>query len=94
MRGGETRYPVTEKLVYALIVDAWKLKPYFEAHLIEVVMDQPLRKILENPSRYGRIMKWVIDLSTLHYKPSKSIKAPTLADFMVECTHGPDEGGQ
>ncbi|GAA0140553.1 hypothetical protein LIER_01874 [Lithospermum erythrorhizon] len=35
MRGTETRYPLTEKLGFALIVAARKLKPYFEAHPIE-----------------------------------------------------------
>ncbi|GAA0187357.1 hypothetical protein LIER_34645 [Lithospermum erythrorhizon] len=48
MRGAETRYPLTEKLVYALIVADRKLKPYFEAHQVEVVTDLPLRHILEN----------------------------------------------
>ncbi|GAA0142010.1 hypothetical protein LIER_35497 [Lithospermum erythrorhizon] len=35
MRGAEARYPLTEKLVYALIVAAQKLKRYFKAHLVE-----------------------------------------------------------
>ncbi|GAA0145637.1 hypothetical protein LIER_05789 [Lithospermum erythrorhizon] len=63
MRGAETRYPQTEKLVYALIVAARKLKPYFEAHPVKVVTDQPLLKILENPSMSGRIVKWAIELN-------------------------------
>ncbi|GAA0143735.1 hypothetical protein LIER_35799 [Lithospermum erythrorhizon] len=50
MRGIEIRYPLTEKLVYALIVTARKLKPYIEAHPVEVITSQPLRQILENPS--------------------------------------------
>ncbi|GAA0156793.1 hypothetical protein LIER_14197 [Lithospermum erythrorhizon] len=53
MRGAETRYPLTEKMVFALIVAARKLKHYFEANPIEVITDQPLRKILENPSFSG-----------------------------------------
>ncbi|GAA0168663.1 hypothetical protein LIER_23330 [Lithospermum erythrorhizon] len=39
MRGAETRYPRTEKLVYPLIVADRKFKPYFEAHPVEVVTD-------------------------------------------------------
>ncbi|GAA0144969.1 hypothetical protein LIER_36046 [Lithospermum erythrorhizon] len=42
MRGAETRSPLVEKLVYALIVATRKLKPYIEAHLVEVITDQPL----------------------------------------------------
>ncbi|GAA0151685.1 hypothetical protein LIER_37334 [Lithospermum erythrorhizon] len=56
MRGAETSYPLMEKLVYALIMPAQKLKPYIEAHLVEVISDQPLRQILENPCRSGRIV--------------------------------------
>ncbi|GAA0146302.1 hypothetical protein LIER_06293 [Lithospermum erythrorhizon] len=93
MRGGKKRYPLTEKLVFALIVAARKLKPYFEAHRVEVVKDQPLRHILENPSRSVLIVKWVIDLREfiLRYKPRTSIKAQTLANFMVGFTHGLEE---
>ncbi|GAA0170241.1 hypothetical protein LIER_24544 [Lithospermum erythrorhizon] len=56
-------------------------------------MDQPLRQILENPSRFGWIVKWAINLSEfdLQYKPRTSIKAHALVDFMVECTGRPEE---
>ncbi|GAA0165067.1 hypothetical protein LIER_20563 [Lithospermum erythrorhizon] len=82
-----------EKLMFALIVACQKLKPYFEAHQIEVVMDQPLRQIMENTSRSGRIVKWAIELSEFdpRYKPRMRIKAQALPDFVVECTHGPIE---
>ncbi|GAA0153686.1 hypothetical protein LIER_11862 [Lithospermum erythrorhizon] len=82
-----------ETLVYALIVAARKLKPYFEAHPVEVVTNQPLQQMLENLSHSGRIVKWAIELSDFHlcYNPSTSIKAQDLADFMIECTHDPGE---
>ncbi|GAA0166415.1 hypothetical protein LIER_21571 [Lithospermum erythrorhizon] len=93
MRGVETRYPLIEKLIYALIVALLKLQTYFDAHLVEVIMDQSLQKILENPNRFGRIVKCSIELSEfgLQYKPRTSIKAQALADFMVECTHDSGE---
>ena len=36
----------------------------------------------------GRMVKWSIELSKygLEFRPRKSIKAQTLADFVVECT--------
>ncbi|GAA0162282.1 hypothetical protein LIER_18409 [Lithospermum erythrorhizon] len=60
---------------------------------MEVVTDQPFRHILENPSRSGRNVKWATELSKfdLHYKPSTSIKAQALANFMVEWTHDAGE---
>ncbi|GAA0174037.1 hypothetical protein LIER_27509 [Lithospermum erythrorhizon] len=81
-----------EKLVYAIIVAVRKLKPYFEAQPVEVISDQHLWQILENPIRSGQIVKWAIDLSEfdLRYKPQTSIKEQALADFMVKCTHEPE----
>ena len=38
-REAEERYPRMEKLALALITIAWKLKPYFQAHIIVVLMD-------------------------------------------------------
>ncbi|GAA0170649.1 hypothetical protein LIER_24870 [Lithospermum erythrorhizon] len=60
MRWAETQYPVTEKLVFALIVATPRLKPYFEAHPVEVIMGQQLRKILDNPSKCGQLVEGAI----------------------------------
>ncbi|GAA0149403.1 hypothetical protein LIER_08584 [Lithospermum erythrorhizon] len=70
MRGAKTRYPQTRKLVFSLIVVARKLKPYFEAYPVEVITDQPLQQISENPSWLGRIVKCAIELTEfdLRYK--------------------------
>ncbi|XP_074342428.1 uncharacterized protein LOC141679979 [Apium graveolens] len=45
----ETRYTSMEKLVYALILATRKLRPYFQAHRIEVRTAYPLRHILHKP---------------------------------------------
>ena len=42
-RGAEERYPRMEKLAFALVTAARKLKPYFQAHTIIVLTDQPLK---------------------------------------------------
>ena len=36
LRGAEERYPRMEKLILALVTAARKLRPYFQAHTIEV----------------------------------------------------------
>jgi len=36
LRGAEERYPPMEKLAFTLITTVHKLRPYFEAHTIEV----------------------------------------------------------
>ena len=48
-RGAEERYPRMEKLAFALITAARKLKPYFQAHIIVVLIDQPLKRAMSSP---------------------------------------------
>ena len=43
-RGVEERYPRMEKLAFALITAARKLKAYFQAHTIIILTDQPLKR--------------------------------------------------
>lgn len=51
----ETRYTSMEKLVLALILDARKLRPYFQAHKIEVRTAYPLRQIMHKPKGTRRM---------------------------------------
>ncbi|XP_074327047.1 uncharacterized protein LOC141664986 [Apium graveolens] len=82
----ETRYTNMEKLVYALILAARKLRPYFQAHRIEVRTAYPLRQILHKPESSGRMLKWAIELGQfdLEYCPRTAIKGQALADFVLE----------
>ncbi|GFY90980.1 hypothetical protein Acr_07g0011760 [Actinidia rufa] len=87
--GAEVRYPRIEKIAYALMIAARKLRHYFQAHSIIVLTDQPLKQILQRPDTSGRLLKWSIELSEFHieYKPRTAIKAQALADFIVESTY-------
>ena len=62
-RGAEERYPRMEKLAFALIIAARKLKPYFQAHTIVVLTDQPLKRAMSSPEAAGRMALWAIELS-------------------------------
>ncbi|XP_052190043.1 uncharacterized protein LOC127799867 [Diospyros lotus] len=88
LQGPETRYPFTEKVALALLNASRKLRPYFQAHSISVLTDQPLRSILQKPECSGRLTKWSIELSEydIQYHPRQAIKGQALADFIVECT--------
>ena len=44
LRGAEGRYPQMEKLAFALITASRKLRHYFQAHVINVMTDHPLRR--------------------------------------------------
>ncbi|XP_042511717.1 uncharacterized protein LOC122086839 [Macadamia integrifolia] len=84
----EIRYRKIEKLALALVVTARKLRPYFQAHAIAVLTDQPLRKSLYSPSITGRMVSWAVELSehNIEFRPRSAIKGQALADFLVECT--------
>ena len=86
LRGAEERYPRMEKLILALVTAARKLRPYFQAHTIEVPTEYPMKQVLHKPETSGRLMKWVIELSEfdIRYKPKTAIKWQILADFVME----------
>ncbi|KAL8091611.1 hypothetical protein AgCh_034024 [Apium graveolens] len=97
LHGAELNYSTIEKFALPLVMASRKLRPYFEAHQIEVLTNQPLRNIIHSPKASGRLIKWAIELGefNLKYKPRTAIKAQALADFMVECTIPNQEvGGQ
>ena len=53
LRGAKERYPPMEKLAFALVTVARKLKPYFQAHSVIVLTDKPLRWAMSNPEAAG-----------------------------------------
>ena len=60
LHGAKINYSTIEKFALAMITSR-KLRPYFQAHKIEVLMDQPLRNIMRNPKASVRLVKWAID---------------------------------
>ena len=77
-----------EKLIIALVTIARKLRPYFQAHTIEVPIEHPIKQILHKPKVLGRLIKWAIELSefNIRYKPRTAIKGQVLADFIMKFT--------
>ena len=55
LRRAEERYLPMEKLAFALVTVAHKLKPYFQAHMVVVLTDRPLRRAKSNPDAAGRL---------------------------------------
>ena len=97
LRGVEESYPRMEKLILALVTAARKLRPYFQAHAIEVPTEYPVKQVLHKPETSRRLMKWAIELSEfdIRYKPQTAIKVQVLADFVVEFTSAePSENAQ
>ena len=88
LRGAEERYPRMEKLILALVTAAQKLRPYFQAHTIEVSKEYPMKQVLYKLETSGRLMKWAIELSEfdIRYRPKIEIKGQVLADFVMDFT--------
>ena len=76
LRGAEERYPRMEKLILALVTAVRKLRPYFQAHTIEVPIEYPMKQVLHKPETSERLMKWAIELSEfdIKYKLKTAIK--------------------
>ena len=88
LRGAEGRYPLIEKLAFALITTSKKLRHYFQAHIINVMTDHPLKKAMNKLEAAGRLIQWVVELSDfdIRYQPRHAIKPQALADFIAEFT--------
>ena len=88
LRGVEERYPAMEKLALSLVTAARKLKPYFQAHVINVLTDHPLKKAMNKLEAAGWLIQWAIELSEsdVRYKQREALKAQVLADFIAKVT--------
>ena len=78
-----------EKLAFALVTAACKLKPYFQAHTVVVQTDKPLRRAISNPDVAGRLALWAIELSEfdIQHHPRTAIKGQIVVDFIAKFTH-------
>ena len=56
LRGAERRYSLIEKLAFALITASRKLRHYFQAHVINVMIDHLLKKAMNKLEAAGRLM--------------------------------------
>ncbi|XP_034673387.1 uncharacterized protein LOC117904737 [Vitis riparia] len=72
----ETRYSKMELTVLAFRSAAQKLRPYFQAHPVVVLTDQPLFNILHKLDLTGRMLQWAIELSEygIEFQPRLSMK--------------------
>ena len=77
-----------EKLAFAFLIAARKLKPHFQAHTIVVLIDKPLRKAMSSPEAAGRVALWAVELSEfgIQYHPRTAVKGQVVANFIAEFT--------
>ena len=60
-----------EKLAFALVTVARKLKLYFQAYTIILLTGQPLKRAMSSPKVVGQMALWAIELSEfdIQYRP-------------------------
>ena len=91
--GSGRTIPTNREVGFALIMASKKLRHYFQAHVINVMIDHPLKKAMNKLEAVGRLMQWAVELSEFdfRYQPRHTIKAQALADLIVEFTPNYDD---
>ena len=64
-QGAEAKYPQINKIAFALIVPSWKLRLYFQANPILMMMDQPIKKSMNRSEDARRMIQWAIEFTIL-----------------------------
>ena len=80
-------------MAFALITVSRKLRHYFQAHVINVMTDHPLKKAMNKLEAVGRLIQWAVKLSEfdIKYQLRNAIKAQALEDFIAEFTPSYDD---
>ncbi|CAL9024801.1 unnamed protein product [Prunus brigantina] len=86
LRGAEARYPKTELLCLALVYVAQRLRHYFLAHKLQlIVKSDPVRYLLTRPVLSGRLARWLLQLSEFDIicTTPKAIKGQAVIDMLA-----------
>ena len=77
-----------EKLAFALVTAAQKLKPYFQAHTIVILLDKLLRRAMSSPETTRQMALWAVELSKfdIRYRLRITIKGQAVVDFIAKFT--------
>ncbi|GJT12409.1 reverse transcriptase domain-containing protein [Tanacetum coccineum] len=84
LQGAELNYSALEKLVLALVHAARRLRRYFQAHMITVLTNTPIKQMITGPEKTGRVAKWAIELGEHDIVFLRRNEKEMPADFLVE----------
>ncbi|XP_030922994.1 uncharacterized protein LOC115949866 [Quercus lobata] len=82
----EVRYLPLKKAILAVMHATKKLPHYFQAHMVIVLTQLPLRAVLRSADYIGRIAMWsaLLGAFDIKYMPKSSVKGQVLADLVAE----------
>jgi hypothetical protein len=65
-----------------------KLKHYFLAHIVQVVSNQRLARVVQSKEATGWIAQWAVEIDQydIEFIPQWAIKSQALADFIAKWT--------
>jgi len=86
LQGPKTRYQAIEKVALTVVFTTRQLCHYFHNFTVIVMIDMPIRKVLQKADIVGRMVRWEVELSEfdIQYEPRGRIKGQVYADFMAE----------
>ena len=89
----EVRYLPLENAILAVVHATRKLPHYFQAHIVVVLTQFPLKSILQSADYTGRVAKWgtILGAFDIKYMPRTSIKGQVLTDLVAEFAECPKE---
>ena len=87
----EVKYLPLEKAILAVVHAMRKLPHYFQAHIVVVLTQLPLKSVLRIADYTGRIVIWntIPGAFDIKYMPWTSIKGQVLADLVAEFAEAP-----
>nr|GEY32934.1 reverse transcriptase domain-containing protein [Tanacetum cinerariifolium] len=92
LHDAKRNYALLKKVASALRYISRRLRRYFEAHHITVIIDQPIKIILSKANTSRKLAQYSIELGThnITYEPRNDIKGQILAYFINEVSIGSD----
>ena len=89
----EVRYLPLEKAILVVVHARRKLPHYFQAYIVVVLTQLPLKSVLRTADYTGRIAIWntILGAFDIKYMPRTSIKGQVLADLVTEFAEPPIE---